>query len=124
MLTTEAVPVIVLTARANEQDKLHALRMGVDDYLYKPFSPQELLIRLANLLQNRKNRIEYLQHDTANKDEPVPSATQQWLQEVETSAFRMLKENPDFKITDLADQIHLSERHFRRKNSGSHWPNR
>ena len=45
-------PVIMLTARSAEEDKLQALRMGIDDYLLKPFSPDELKARIQNLVQN------------------------------------------------------------------------
>ncbi len=108
-LAWQAIPVIVLTARANEEDKLHALRIGVDDYLYKPFSPQELLVRLQNLLVHRAKRLGQQQ------DPAMLSADQQWLREVESKAFQLLKEIPEFNISDLAEITLLSERHFRRK---------
>lgn len=111
----QSIPIIVLTARANEQDKLQALRMGVDDYLYKPFSPQELLVRIQNLLENRQKRLAYLQDQHGTSHEALLSADQQWLQEVESCSLQLLKQNPEFKLPDLADQIHLSERHLRRK---------
>ncbi|MBK6947546.1 MAG: response regulator, partial [Haliscomenobacter sp.] len=52
------IPVIILTARADAADKLKALRIGVDDYLLKPFDEEELLARIANLLRNRVHRQE------------------------------------------------------------------
>jgi len=45
------VPVIMLTARGEEQDKLHGFDAGVDDYLSKPFSQKELLARMKALLR-------------------------------------------------------------------------
>ncbi len=45
------IPVIMLTARQNEQDKIHGLDLGADDYLAKPFSPRELLSRIRALLR-------------------------------------------------------------------------
>ena len=48
---TGEVPIIMLTARGEEQDKLRGLDMGADDYLTKPFSPQELLARLRAVLR-------------------------------------------------------------------------
>ncbi len=50
------IPVVMLTARADVQDKLRALRIGVDDYLLKPFEEEELLARIGNLLQNSRSR--------------------------------------------------------------------
>ena len=52
--TTADLPVIVLTARAAEMDKLLGFEHGADDYLTKPFSPRELVARLQALLRRAK----------------------------------------------------------------------
>ncbi|MCA9968414.1 MAG: response regulator transcription factor, partial [Anaerolineales bacterium] len=54
----QGIPIIALTARAGLDDRLAALRIGVDDYLAKPFEPAELLARITNLLQNYRRRRE------------------------------------------------------------------
>lgn len=48
---TQDVPVILLTARREEQDRIAGLRLGADDYLAKPFSPQELVLRVGAVLR-------------------------------------------------------------------------
>ena len=48
---TEDLPVIMLTARAEEQDKIAGLEGGADDYVTKPFSPRELLARVQAVLR-------------------------------------------------------------------------
>ncbi|MBL8203164.1 MAG: response regulator transcription factor [Blastocatellia bacterium] len=45
------VPIIMLTARAAEDDKLHGLDLGADDYVTKPFSPRELVARVRAVLR-------------------------------------------------------------------------
>src|SRR4249919_15920 len=50
---TKAIPIIMLTARADEQDKLTGLDTGADDYITKPFSPRELNARVKALLRRR-----------------------------------------------------------------------
>jgi DNA-binding response OmpR family regulator len=50
------VYVIMLTARATEQDKLRGLDTGADDYVTKPFSPRELVARVRAVLRRRDNR--------------------------------------------------------------------
>jgi two-component system phosphate regulon response regulator PhoB len=50
---TQSVPLIMLTARAEEKDKLSGLEIGADDYLTKPFSPRELNARVKAVLRRR-----------------------------------------------------------------------
>ena len=45
------IPVIMLTVRQNDQDKIHGLDLGADDYIAKPFNPGELLSRIRALLR-------------------------------------------------------------------------
>lgn len=49
--TTENIPVLMLTARAGEIDRVLGLEIGADDYVVKPFSPRELVLRIKKLLQ-------------------------------------------------------------------------
>lgn len=51
--TAGDVPVIILSARRNEEDIVRALEMGASDYMVKPFLPEELLVRLKRLLDAR-----------------------------------------------------------------------
>jgi two-component system phosphate regulon response regulator OmpR len=46
-----ALPILMLTARADSKDRINGLELGVDDYLAKPFEPRELLLRLGNILK-------------------------------------------------------------------------
>jgi two-component system phosphate regulon response regulator PhoB len=48
---TAAIPVIMLTARAQTQDRIQGLAAGADDYLTKPFSPKELILRVHAILK-------------------------------------------------------------------------
>lgn len=48
---TRHIPVIMLTARAQTNDRIAGLECGVDDYLTKPFSPRELMLRIAAVLR-------------------------------------------------------------------------
>ena len=50
MPATSKVPVIMLTARKQEQDIVSALSLGARDYLVKPFMPEELVMRIRNVL--------------------------------------------------------------------------
>jgi phosphate regulon transcriptional regulator PhoB len=48
---TEALPILMLTARSSEADKVVGLEMGADDYVTKPFSPRELVARVKAILR-------------------------------------------------------------------------
>ena len=59
------IPVIILSARTEEYDKLRGFDLGTDDYLTKPFSPKELIARIKAILKRTKNTSEdiYQYHD-------------------------------------------------------------
>jgi len=54
---TEGIPLIMVTARASEQDKLAGLEIGADDYMTKPFSPRELNARVKAVLRRRAPQV-------------------------------------------------------------------
>lgn len=60
--TLSALPVIMLTARGDEVDKIVGLELGADDYVVKPFSPRELILRIKSILRRGKPK------ETNNKD--------------------------------------------------------
>ena len=52
--TFSDVPVLMLSVHGEEQDKVRGFKLGADDYMVKPFSPRELIYRLAALLKRRR----------------------------------------------------------------------
>src|SRR5580704_4516485 len=48
------VPIIMLTARVDETDRLHGFEVGADDYITKPFSPRELVARVSSVLRRAR----------------------------------------------------------------------
>lgn len=50
---TSRVPILMLTARSNTNDRVMGLEIGADDYLPKPFEPRELILRLSNIIKRR-----------------------------------------------------------------------
>lgn len=120
------IPVIMLTARADMQDKLHALRIGVDDYLLKPFVEEELFARVAALLERYRERRVEPETGLAATDGPDaagPTAAEEaprseydaaWLASLEKIVAAEVQ-NDQISVTWIADQLHLSERHFQRR---------
>ncbi|MEL7121922.1 MAG: response regulator [Bacteroidota bacterium] len=114
----QQIPIVMLTARADQENKLQALRLGVDDYILKPFSPEELQVRLANLIQNYHSKKEYFREASNNVEvqfESTTSADQQWLQKIETLAKDALEKRTDLTVLFLAEELAMSERNLRRK---------
>ena len=54
---TNKIPVIMLTARSSEEDKIYGLECGADDYITKPFSPKELIARIKAVLRRRSPQL-------------------------------------------------------------------
>ncbi|MGQ9708005.1 MAG: response regulator, partial [bacterium] len=51
-----AIPIIMLTARGEETDRVLGLELGADDYVVKPFSPRELVARVKGILRRKESR--------------------------------------------------------------------
>lgn len=71
-----SVPVIVLTADANEETKRRALRAGASDFLLKPFDQLEVLLRIGNLLEVRRLHLQ-LDNQRAAYEEAVRRRTEE-----------------------------------------------
>lgn len=109
---TSHIPVIMLTARAETQDKLKALRIGVDDYLTKPFDEEELLARIENLLRNQLARRAAMEAATGEKEEQLRPAMSQpdreWLETFE--AYIQKHYSSDIlSVTSIAHAFAMSE---------------
>ncbi len=110
------IPTIVLSASGSVDSRLKTLRMGVDDYVVKPFSPAEILVRIQNLLRNYRQRThteptKSLQPQFAD----TPSHDQIWLQELEEICQRALKKRINLRMPYVARQIGLSDRQITRR---------
>ena len=53
---TSQVPVIMLTAKGEEEDRIRGLELGADDYITKPFSPRELMSRIKAVLRRTEGK--------------------------------------------------------------------
>src|SRR5712672_2997936 len=51
-----AVPILMLTAKSAEEDRIRGLELGADDYVTKPFSPRELVLRVQRLLRSESGK--------------------------------------------------------------------
>ncbi|MEN0005346.1 MAG: ATP-binding protein [Bacteroidota bacterium] len=113
----QQIPMVMLTAHLQERSKLKALRMGVDDYLTKPFSPIELKVRLKNIYDNYQKRlVAQKEYFAVNPDfEPTISADQSWIEELEEYALRAVDGQINLTTSYLAEKMALGERQMARK---------
>lgn len=58
--TTKATPIIIISAKGDEQSRVDGFEMGADDYVIKPFSPREVVLRIKAILQRTKKSVFYM----------------------------------------------------------------
>jgi two-component system response regulator MprA len=80
-----ALPVLLLTARDSVSDRVKGLDAGADDYLVKPFAPEELLARIRALLRRGREPAEVLAHGDLSLD-PATRTARRGTREIELSA--------------------------------------
>jgi DNA-binding response OmpR family regulator len=113
---TSHIPVILLTARAGEEDKLAGLNTGADDYLVKPFNSKELNTRVRNLIEQRqKLRQRYLREGRLRPaDIEAPSLDDQFIQNLMCVIEEHLQDE-NFSVEELSSNMNMGSRHLHRK---------
>ncbi|MCK6541337.1 ATP-binding protein [bacterium] len=115
-MRTNHIPVILLTAKASEDNKIEGLETGADDYLVKPFNVRELKTRINNCIRLRETLIEKYSktffsgqaiYDVKNVNDLFMSRVQEVLEENIT--------DPDFNVEDMAAQLLMSRSQLYRK---------
>jgi DNA-binding response OmpR family regulator len=105
--THPTLPVIILTARGGEEDRIRGLKLGADDYMVKPFSARELLARVEAVLRRSPDRPHPIQSiaanghtvDLARAEVRFASGEVASLSDMETEILRYLAVNADRVIS-------------------------
>ncbi len=113
---TSHIPIIMLTAKAGESNKIAGLTQGADAYLTKPFNADELLLRTKNLIEARKKIWSHLQSLdlVAISDLNLSSVDDTFLQKV----VKIIKDNIDnelLSVEDIASKVGFSRAQLHRK---------
>ncbi|QMU26707.1 hybrid sensor histidine kinase/response regulator transcription factor [Adhaeribacter radiodurans] len=115
-MRTSHIPVIMLTALTTAAAKVKGLETGADDYLTKPFDSKELVVRIANLVENRRKLREYFSREI--RLEPtkmvVSSVDEKFLQQVMRVVEERLSDS-EFSVDEFSREIGLSRVHLHRK---------
>ena len=89
----KATPVIMLTAKGEEVNRVQGFEVGTDDYIVKPFSPREVVLRVKALLR-RSSKTSFIQTETVTKDIIVfPHLT------IDNDAHRVLADGKEVSLT-------------------------
>ena len=113
---TSHIPIIMLTAKAGLDDKIKGLETGVDDYLTKPFSSEELKVRIKNLIIQRKELRKRFSLATVIKPSEVSviSADREFFQKT-IKIIESHFEDEKFNIEKLAGELSMSISQLNRK---------
>jgi DNA-binding response OmpR family regulator len=113
---TSHIPVILLTAKAGQQHKLEGLETGADDYLTKPFDAKELLVRIQNLIQQRKLLRKKFAGQVMLKPSEIAvnSADEKFLTHIMQAIEKNMGED-DFGVEELAKEVAMSRSQLHRK---------
>ncbi|WP_286828823.1 MULTISPECIES: hybrid sensor histidine kinase/response regulator transcription factor [Kordiimonas] len=115
-LSTSHVPVIMLTAQAEGQQRIEGLECGADDYLSKPFSTKELHLRVRNrMVQQEKLKSHYKRNSMLEADRmPIETADDRFLQKMVGLIDDHIADS-EFGVNELAKEVGLSRRQLLRK---------
>ncbi|UMB59168.1 response regulator [Lutibacter sp. A80] len=113
---TSHVPIILLTAKLGDSDRLEGVEIGADDYITKPFDSNFLLAKIENIFSNRKKLINfYSDSEITNPKliDPLKNIEDKFLAKLEQLVFE--KYNGDILIPELAKELGYSRSSLYRK---------
>lgn len=110
------IPIIMISARNGETDLLEGLKCGADSYIRKPFYPDELRVRVENLLAARQLLKEKYCRAAMkeNSEEPADNVNSDFLRHATDIIYREMK-NPDFTSGQLAQELAISVSQLNKK---------
>lgn len=113
---TSHIPVVLLTARTEDEDKLHGVETGADAYITKPFSSQFLKATVDNLLETRRKLQERFAQEVILKPQEisVSSADEKFIERLQ-KVFDEHLTNPDFSVDNCAREMGVSRMQLHRK---------
>jgi signal transduction histidine kinase/ligand-binding sensor domain-containing protein/DNA-binding response OmpR family regulator len=113
---TSHIPVILLTAKAAKQDKLDGYEIGADDYIMKPFEPDELSARIKNLIIQRKKLQEHFKKNGVVdfKQSHITSVDKKFLQKVLDRIAQHISDS-SFSVELLSEDLGISRSVVHRK---------
>ena len=113
---TSHIPIILLTAKAGEENELKGIEIGADDYITKPFSSKILITKVSKLIEIRqKLQSRYSQEVVLMpKDIAITSLDEQFLEKVQTVLDNKLVE-ASFSIEDFSKAVGMSRMQLHRK---------
>lgn len=117
--STSHIPLILLTAKADEQTKLKGLELGAVDYITKPFVAKELIFKIDNILSRRsqvakKNAEQAALMDETKSIEVVSERDKAFCQRLENILAKHYLDH-SFNVEELVSKVALSERQLQRK---------
>ena len=111
------IPVILLTARSSQEDKIEGLETGADSYMPKPFNSNHLLVRVRKLIEIRQKIRKHYQESML-----LPGGSENKMSQLDNSFLkRCIKaierniQNPEYGVEELSVEIGLSRVHVYRK---------
>jgi DNA-binding response OmpR family regulator len=115
---TSHIPVILLTARASRESRMEGLETGADDFVTKPFDAEELLVRVKNLIDQRKRLAERYRRDfellQPARNGEVLSMDEKFLTKSKAVVDKNLSD-PEFGVEEFASAMALSRSQLSRK---------
>ncbi|NDP20270.1 MAG: response regulator [Paludibacter sp.] len=108
---TSHIPIIVLTAKADDYEEIKALEAGAEDFISKPFSTKSLVLKVNNYVRNLSGK---KQTESESKEVKIVDREQQFLNQMNQIILDNL-ENPIFSIDFICEKISISRMQLHRK---------